>query len=252
MGGYVFFQRVQKSWLLFIICGFQMNAWAQTVTLPVVDFPPYIMISESDNSISGMDIRVVEAAFKEVGIQTMFEKKPWRSIIQNMQAGKVLGTVTCSRRPERAPFMYFSDELSATSRAVISRVELDTHAIETIYDLADYQIISVEGWDMEQQLRSLNIPHQLAQNITQGLNSVVSGQTDLFYVSDYPALYQARILGIHKSLKVTNIVSEPLVPLHVCFSKHYPESRELLQEFNKGLQIIKRNGTYQTIRDEYL
>ncbi|MCO4785622.1 transporter substrate-binding domain-containing protein [Marinomonas atlantica] len=248
----MFFQRMQKSLLLSVICGFQMNTWAQTVTLPVINFPPYIMISESDNSISGMDIRVVKAAFKAVGIQTIFEKKPWQSIVQNLQEGNVLGTVTCSRRPERAPFMFFSDELSTTSRAVISRVELDTHGIESVYDLADYQTISVEGWDMEQQLLSLNIPHQLAQNIAQGLNSVVSGEADLFYVSDYPALYQARILGIHKRLKVTNIVSEPLVPLHVCFSKHYPESRERLQEFNKGLQIIKRNGTYQAIRDEYL
>lgn len=229
-----------------------MNAWAQTVTLPVVNFPPYIMISESDQSISGMDIRIVQAAFKEVGIDTTFQAEPWQNIMQAMQKGNVLGTVSCSRRPERAPFMYFSDELSTTSRAVISRVELDTHAIEKVSDLAEYRIVSVEGWDMEQQLNALNIPHQLTQSIRQGLNSVYSGAADLFYVSDYPALYQARLLGIHKSLKVTNIVSEPLVPLHVCFSKHYPNSHKLLQEFNKGLQIIKSNGMYQTIRNEYL
>ena len=248
----MFSQRVQKSLLLSVLFSCHVSAWGQTVTIPVVNFPPYIIISPMENTISGMDIRIVREAFAQRNIDTKFVSRPWLSIMQGMQAGSTLGTVSCSRRPERVSFMLFSDELSTTNRAVISRTELDTHAIESIYDLMDYRVVAVKGWDMEQQLLELNIPHQQISSISDGLNAVINDTSDLFYVSDYPAMYQARLQGIHKQLKVTNIVSEPLVPLHVCFSKKNPEARSLMQEFNQGLQAIKRNGTYQAIRNEYL
>ncbi|CUB05454.1 transporter substrate-binding domain-containing protein [Marinomonas fungiae] len=248
----MFSQRVQKSLLLSVLFSCHVSAWGQTVTIPVVNFPPYIIISPMENTISGMDIRIVREAFAQRNIDTKFVSRPWLSIMQGMQAGSTLGTVSCSRRPERVSFMLFSDELSTTNRAVISRTELDTHAIESVYDLMDYRVVAVKGWDMEQQLLELNIPHQQISSISDGLNAVINDTSDLFYVSDYPAMYQARLQGIHKQLKVTNIVSEPLVPLHVCFSKKNPEARSLMQEFNQGLQAIKRNGTYQAIRNEYL
>ena len=248
----MFSQRVQKSLLLSVLFSCHVSAWGQTVTIPVVNFPPYIIISPMENTISWMDIRIVREAFAQRNIDTKFVSRPWLSIMQGMQAGSTLGTVSCSRRPERVSFMLFSDELSTTNRAVISRTELDTHAIESVYDLMDYRVVAVKGWDMEQQLLELNIPHQQISSISDGLNAVINDTSDLFYVSDYPAMYQARLQGIHKQLKVTNIVSEPLVPLHVCFSKKNPEARSLMQEFNQGLQAIKRNGTYQAIRNEYL
>lgn len=248
----MFSQRVQKSLLLSVLFSCHVSAWGQTVTIPVVNFPPYIIISPMENTISGMDIRIVREAFAQRNIETKFVSRPWLSIMQGMQSGSTLGTVSCSRRPERASFMLFSNELGTTSRAVISRADLDTHDIESVYDLTDYNVVSVKGWDMEQQLLSLNIPHRQISSMSEGLNDIVNGKSDLFYVSDYPAMYQARLQGIHKQLKVTNIVSEPLVPLHVCFSKQHPEARTLMQEFNEGLQTIKRNGIYQAIRNEYL
>lgn len=248
----MFFQRVQKSLLLSVLFSFHMYAWGQTVTFPVINFPPYVIISPMENTISGMDARIVREAFAQRNIDVRYESRPWLSIMQGMQEGQTLGTISCSRRPERVSFMLFSDELGTSSRAVISRADLDTHHIENLYDLLDYKVVAVKGWDMEQQLLELNIPHRQISSMSEGLNAIVYGDSDLFYVSDYPAMHQARLQGFHKQLKVTNIVSEPLVPLHVCFSKQHPEARSLMQEFNQGLQAIKRNGIYQTIRNEYL
>ncbi|SBS32799.1 Bacterial extracellular solute-binding proteins, family 3 [Marinomonas aquimarina] len=248
----MFSQRVQKSLLLSVLFGCHVSAWGQSVTFPVINYPPYIITSTADNTVSGMDIRIVREAFAQRNIDAQFVARPWQDIMQGMQTGHTLGTVSCSRRPERVSFMLFSDELGTTSRAVISRTDLDTYNIESVYDLADYRVVAVKGWDMEQQLQERKIPHQQMSSLSEGLTAVVNGDSDLFYVSDYPAMYQARQQGIHKQLKVTSIVSEPLVPLHVCFSKQHPEARSLMQEFNKGLQAIKRNGVYQTIRNEYL
>lgn len=248
----MFFQRVQKPLLLSVLLSCQMSAWGQTVIFPIVNFPPYIIASEKEKTISGMDIRIVQEAFAQRNIDARFVARTWQSIMKGMQTGTTLGTVSCARRPERASFMLFSDEISTTSRAVISRTDVDTVNIESVYDLEDYSVVAVKDWDMEQQLLELKVPHRQVNTLSEGLSAIINRDNELFYVSNYPAMYQARIQGIHKQLKVTNIVSEPLVPQYLCFSKHHPEARPLIQEFNKGLQVIKRNGTYQAIRNEYL
>ena len=248
----MFFQRALWFLLLSIIGCFSGLSSAQTLTLPVEDYPPYITVDESSNSISGMDIRVTQAAFAAVGIQVSFETAPWQAILQGIESGEFAGTVSCARRPERAPYMLFSNEVSTSSRVLISRSSFATDHIESIYDLNTFRVISVEQWDMEQQLTELNIEHSTVQGISEGLESIMAGQSDVFFVSRYPVLNQAKKEGLQKSIKVSSLVAEPLVPLHVCLSKNYPQARELVQAFNQGLQVIKSNGTFQAIRNEYL
>ena len=248
----MFYQRALWFLLTSIISCFSGYSSAQSILFPVENYPPYITIDTTTHVVSGMDIRIVKAAFESVGINASFEAEQWQDILQGIQTGKFVGTVSCARRPERAPYMLFSDEVSTSSRVLISRPDFSSDQIESIYDLSQYRITSVAKWDMEQQLTQLNIPHSTVQSISQGLELIMAQKADAFYVSSYPALHQARQMGLQKSIKVTSLVAEPLVPLHVCFSKANPESKDLLQAFNQGLKIIKHNGTFQAIRDEYL
>lgn len=247
-------QRV-LSYLLWLCClAFSISTHAEDakLTFPVVNYPPYIIISDDGESISGIDIEITKKAFAMVGIDVDFSYLPWKRIVKSMQLGLIPGTVSCSRRPSRIPYMLFSDELTSTSRIVLSRKELDTSSIHSIRDLANFSVVSVDGWGMEQQLIALGIPHTTAPDIEGGLKAVRYRNIDLLYMAEYPALYQAKKLGIRKDVKVTPIVTEPVLPLYLCLSKQYPESQELLLKFNQGLQQIKANGTYQAIRAKYL
>lgn len=225
---------------------------SELVQLHVVDFPPYIIVSDSQVGITGMDIDIVQAAFAATGAEVNFSSTPWKRIIKSMERGTILGTVSCSRRPERLSYMLFSDEVTSTNRVAVSRTEIETSTIQSLNDLKNYSVVSIDGWGMEQQLTAENIPHETTSTYEGAMMAMRYRNIDIFYAAEYPSLYYARKLGIHRDIKITPIHSEPVTPLYLCMSKTYPNSREIMDRFNAGLQKIKQDGTYQAIRAKYL
>ncbi len=224
----------------------------KTVQLHVVDFPPYIIVPDTQDGITGMDIDIVQAAFAAADLDAHFSSTPWKRIIKSMERGTILGTVSCSRRPERLEYMLFSDEVTSTNRVAVSRSEVDTSAIQTLDDLQNFSVVSIEGWGMEQQLTAENIPHETTSTYEGAMMAMRYRNIDILYAAEYPSLYYARKLGIHRDIKITPIRSEPVTPLYLCISKTYPESRAIMDRFNAGLRQIKQDGTYQAIRAKYL
>lgn len=247
--------RQLASLLVTLLCLLSSHSYAadnEPLELYVVDFPPYIIVPDNQQDISGMDIEIIRAAFNAIDVQVNFTVMPWKRITKSMERGAILGSVSCSRRPERNAYMLFSDEVTSTSRVAISRNEIDTSSIQTLDDLRSFSIISIEGWAMEQQLVAENIPHETTPTYEGAMMAMRHRNIDLLYAPEYPSLYYARKLGIHRDIKVTPIRSEPSTPLYLCMSKTYPESRGIMDRFNTGLQQIKQNGTYQAIRAKYL
>ena len=239
--------------LLTLYSTFATVSWADDSTLQfyVVDFPPYI-IAPDEGDIHGIGIETTQAAFAKVGIETTFSLLPWKRIMKSMEHGSALGTVSCSRRPERSHYMLFSDELTISTRVAVSRKEIDTSGIQDLQDLRNYSVVSVEDWGMEQQLTAEAIPHEVTPTLESGIVAIRYRNIDILYASAYPSLHYAKNLGVRKDIKITPIASEPSVPLYLCLSKQYPESRTILEKFNTGLRMIKQDGTYQAIRAKYL
>lgn len=227
-------------------------AEAESLTLSVVDYPPYLIVDEDGKSATGMDIEITRAAFAAVGIKAEFDVLPWKRIVKSMQLGLIPGTLSCSKRPDRLSYMRFSDELSHVNRVAISRNEFDSSSINTIDDLSRFSIITVDGWGMQQQLVKLNIAHQTTPDLESAIKAIRYRDIDILYVAEFPALYYARKLGVRNDLKVRYIGTEPKLPLYLCLSKDYPGSEAILEKFNKGLQQIRENGVYSEIQSKYL
>lgn len=222
------------------------------LTFFAVDYPPYLIVSKQDRSVSGMDAEIIRAAYAAVGVDIEYRAKSWNDILDGMKDGSLLGTASCIRRPERLPYMLYSDEISTTSHVFVSRRDLNTSRIRSLEDLRQYKTISVINWGQQKLLEQLKIEHQTSETLDEALLKVRSGEADILYISEYPALAHAKSLGIHDEVKITPIASHPLSTQHLCFSRNYPQSRILLEQFNLGLREIKRNGTYQAIRSRYL
>ncbi|WP_067211799.1 substrate-binding periplasmic protein [Marinomonas aquimarina] len=224
----------------------------EALTFYVVSYPPYIIVSEDTQQISGIDVDVTRAAFASQGVSVEFKTMPWNRVVKSIEQGRILGTLSCSQRPGREEYMYFSDELSAVSRAVVSRKELVTDDITQLLDLSDYSVVTVDGWGMQKQLQSLNIAHQTSPDLSGAIKAVRYRNIDLLYMASYPAQYYVKQLGVEKDLKVTPLHDELSLSLYVCISSDYPNSDHVLTTVNNGLQQIKENGLYDQIRSRYL
>lgn len=225
---------------------------AEDLTFYVVDYPPYILVDGGSHEVKGIDVDTTRAAFASQGVTVQFQVMPWLRIVKSMEQGLIAGTVSCSQRPGREDYMLFSDSISSVTRSLVSKKSLDVSQIYSLVDTANFSMVGVEGWGMQQQLASLNLAHQTAPDIASAIKTVRFRNVDLLYMAEYPALYYIHQLQVAQDLKVTPIPNEEALPLYLCISKHYPNAEAILKTMNDGLQHIKESGQYDQIRSHYL
>lgn len=223
----------------------------QTIQLYTVDYPPYTMIDEN-GVISGIDVEVTQAAFAAVGINADIQTAPWKRILKSIQHGRMAGTVTCSKRAGRDQFILFSDVLSEAFQSAVMRLDRDDADIVGFDDLSNVQVSVVEGWGIQKELQQAGIAHSLVPDVDSGIRSLVYRNIDVFYNAGLVTIYRARQLGLQEKIKIKRLKGKESTQYHLCMSKAYPDADVLLEKFNEGLRLIKRNGQYQAIYDRYL
>ena len=236
---------------LLIFCLISMPVSSkEALTFYVVNYHPYMIVSDK-NEISGMDVDVVSAAFKESGQSVNFDVLPWKRIMKLMQRGEVAGGLSCSKRKGRESYMLFSDHISFTRQAAITKISTDTSKIKQLADLKNYSVTTVSGWGTADQLKKHNIDYIATQNMRSGLISVLHRDIDVFYGPEIPSMYRAKKMGEQGSIKATYMDNVAANELHLCISKTYPNSQDILESFNHGLNTIKMNGKYKEIQAQY-
>ena len=222
-----------------------------TVELYTVDYPPYTIISP-DGEISGIDVDVTTAAYAAVGINTVVLTAPWKRTLKNLQHGHIVGSITCSKRPGREEFILFSERLSEVNQVAVMSKETNTRKLNVFSDLNDFDVMVVDGWGIQSELEHAGIKHRLTTELDNGINAVAKRGVDVFFNAELITQYRANQLGLKGELKYKRFSDKKSTPFYLCLSKKHDDSAQLIEQFNKGLFIIKENGTYQAIYDKYL
>ena len=244
-----FFNRPALLILLTLLNGFA-TADDNTIELFIVDFPPYTII-DPQNTITGIDVEVTQAAFAAVGIKAIVSSAPWKRIIKNMQHGNIAGTITCSKQPERDSFILFSQPLSEDNHVAFTRKSFAAETLSTLSDLNNYQVTTVGAWGVEQELSDSGIDHTTTPDTDSGIRSIVFRNIDVFYNSELPTLYRARQLDLRNEIQSHRFNDKDSTPFHLCLSKHFPGNQKRIKQFNTGLEKIKNSGEFDAIYKRY-
>lgn len=90
------------------ICGGQAQAaCSHTLTIGVIDWPPYSIWAE-DNTASGLDIELMTAIFGEADCNFQIMKIPFKRALRDVADGRIDGVPSVSRTDERAAFGMYS------------------------------------------------------------------------------------------------------------------------------------------------
>lgn len=225
-------------------------AGGHQVELYTVDFPPYTII-DPQNNIRGVDVEVVTAAFAAVGIEAIITEAPWKRIIKNMEHGKIAGTLSCAKNSTRETYMLFSEPISENIWGAVTTRGFDTSSLTNLAAVQGYEVIAVANWAQARQLSEHNLRHSVTPDIDSGIRSVVYRDVDLFYNGRLPTLYHARNLGLRDKIAFHRFEDIESTPLHLCLSRSYPDIQTLLEQFNTGLNKIKRSGEFDAIYKKY-
>ena len=253
-----------RRFLLFFVLGMLcvsgQTLYAEDIVLHTIHFPPHIIDANeippspdfgAVNSVYGFDADVLRAAYATQGVTVRIELTPWKRIMRDVEAGLILGAVSCRQVPVREKFAFFSDHLSDSANAFVTRHSYLDNDIPTLAVLSKYDIVASNGWSQTNILEGQGIPYASVTGLDQGINVVLRRNKDIFMTERDSAIFAAKRMGVMNQLSFYDVEELGLDHYSVCFSKRYPNAEKWRDILNKGLQELNKSGKREEILQRY-
>ena len=213
------------------------------------EFPPYT----SENRDHSFLTTVLEEVGKEMGVKFKFEFMPWARCVREAEDLELWGVIPYVKNPEREEKFYFSDSLyyAVTKFFYYSRDGKKKNIkYRKLTDLKRYTIGGILGYYYVDDLTKAGLNLELVVDEKQNVSKAMKGRIDLFLMNEtagwyiikqnYPPSQANNFIMLEKSFGESKAA-------YLMTSKNYPDNKQLLSRFNKALETVKKNGTYQKI-----
>ncbi|KQU76913.1 MULTISPECIES: ABC transporter substrate-binding protein [unclassified Rhizobacter] len=231
-------------------------AAAQPLRIVTEELPPYNMTV--NGQVTGLGTEVVQAVLKEAGFAgTPIQVMPWArayDIALNQENVLIYSITRTPQREKRfkwvgviAPTRWYLFSLSGRTPPVKTLDDARRFQTATVNEDAGEQYLVANGFQIGQNLQSSN-RYELNYEKLKG------GRVDLWIANELNATYLVRQAGddparmVQRTLALTDLGSEG--GLDMAFSLKTPD--EVVERFRKGLETIRRNGTYESLQRKWL
>ncbi|WP_417537643.1 substrate-binding periplasmic protein [Marinomonas sp.] len=253
-------RRALFAGVLLPVCASGTMAHAEEIVLHTIHLPPHIIDSNilpapasfgDVGDVYGFDVDVLRAAYATQGVTVRIELTPWKRIMRDVEAGLVLGAVSCRQLPVRDKFALFSDHLSDSANAFVTRRgHLDGQS-PTLALLHKYNVAAVNGWAQSDILNGAKLPYSLVSGLDQGINVVLRRNQDIFMTERDSAIFASKRMGVFDQLSFYDVEGVGRDHYDVCFSKAFPDAEKWRDILNKGLDVLDKSGQRDAIFQRY-
>jgi PAS domain S-box-containing protein len=208
-------------------------------------FPPYEYLDEQGRP-AGFNIELARALARDLGINISFHLEPWDEIRRKMDAGAIdLAAMFYSEGRDRTAD--FSTPLTSSAQAIFARNDSPVYRGP---DSLRGRRISVQNGDLAHDyLLENGFSGELVvvQTPQDALKLLADGEVD-FSLS---ALLQGRYWIEKNNWRNLRAVENSLFVTDYCFA--VPEGQTaLLSRINEGLALLKENGKYRLIYNQWM
>jgi polar amino acid transport system substrate-binding protein len=232
-----------------IICSTQ--AIAESVKISTLNWGYYVGETLADN---GPHAVIVREAFKEVGKRVEFSFYPWKRAHNNALTKKTL-LISASDTKERREIFFYSEPYDNAASYLIGLKKNTFKFNGNVESLKNYSIGVLSGHYLVKMLQDAGVNDVIeVSNDIQNIKMLFAGRFDFIAVSKKPATAIINnVPSINGTVEQVVFYNPPLRenPVHLIAHKDMAKSKEIISAFNKGLQIIKDNGTYDLIIKKY-
>lgn len=214
------------------------------------EYPPFIGSRLRDN---GWTMAVARAILEPQGYAVSLELVPWARAVKCSKSGQCDGLYLAFYTQERTQWYVFSDPIGEVRTGFFKLKSRDI-SFTTLDDLRDYQIGLTRNAAVSPEFDSADYLHkQEVDNDSVNVVKLLKGRVDLVAVPEL----------VFRNLIVTTLPPEDhgkfefMTPylsvqkLHMAISKKSPDYERKLRDFNRGLERIKSDGTYDKILQSY-
>ncbi|MBK6998482.1 MAG: transporter substrate-binding domain-containing protein [Rhodoferax sp.] len=213
------------------------------------DYAPY---ADSKLPEGGMTTDLVKNAFAAVNTEIKIEWRPWARGLEETRHGMFAGTFPYLKTPEREKDFLYSDVIVKIQDRAFIKAGNNKFDFNNIPSLAGTTICLPLGWTTSPRLNDMIKNEQIKVSRPRDISSCVkivnAGRADYFVTDETQGIAALKSGGVPAGSMVM-AESAPLADnsLYLIAGKSLPGSKGLLENFNKGLAAIRKNGSYDRI-----
>jgi polar amino acid transport system substrate-binding protein len=224
----------------------------QIVVGTSADYPPYESIDEKTKKIIGLDVDIVEAVAKELGVKVTWQDMPFESLVAALETGKVdMIAAGMGLKAERIPKMDYSISYEQGDNVVVVKGD---SSVKTFGDLADVGNLNLKigvqtGTIQEGRVNDLVKGGKIKkenvvsyQRVDLMIADIVSGRIDAAMI-DKPV---ADSFATHYSIKI--VYTEWAPPKCLWVPKG---EKELLDAVNTAMLKLHKDGVIQQLINKW-
>lgn len=229
--------------VFFLISCATGNKGSQLVVGTNAEFPPFEYIE--NNIITGFDIDLITAIAKEMGKTVKIENLSWEGLLPALQSRKVdLIIAGMTVTEDRKAVVNFSDSYY-TSKEQMIIVQNDNTDITNMDSLIGKKVGVMLGFTGDMIISSMEgVIVERYNTAFQAVTSLQDDKIDAIVLDYEPARNYAKENKNIKLITGNNTQEEYSIAIK-------KEDTELLVDINEALNIIRSNGTYETIYQKY-
>ncbi len=228
---------------------------ADDIRIVTEELPPYNMTQ--GGRLTGMSTEVIQAVLKEVGVQASIQSMPWARAYDIALNSENVLIYSITRTAQREKLFKWVGVIAPMHWYLFSKpgsnIRLDhlddarKYQIATVKEDAGEQYLVTKGFAVGKNLQSSN-------KYEYNYEKFKLGRIDLWISIELNALYLIRRAGDDPARMVMRALSLPDLDgdygLNLAFS--LKTSDVLVERFRRGLETIRKNGTYDAILKRWL
>ncbi|WP_413294483.1 substrate-binding periplasmic protein [Bdellovibrio sp. HCB185ZH] len=242
---------ISSRWILLLALLFSGPTQAETITLVGEDdWAPYSSATQDYKDVQGLAPDIVRAAFKSQGVTAIIRPMPFTRCMMEVDKGNSIGCFdTLINQNTKDNYIFHDTPLFQADMLIYGRQ--DEKAGLKLSDLQGKVVGTTIGYTYPSEfianksIKTENGPNEKSQlqKVAAGRiqYAVLWGLTGESILEKNPELRQ--------KVKALGRVSRD--NLYVNFSKKHKDGAKYAAIFEKGMQTILANGTYQKIESEF-
>ena len=220
-------------------------AQARDISMLTVEWAPHYGAELPEN---GLTTAIVKAAFRAVGHTSDVDFIPWARALKEVEEGKADVVMGAYHNKEREQIYHFSDPIYFLELGLIARPGLGVSKYESLRDLTPYSIGISRGFANSEEFDAANYLNKQAATFPNlNIRKLFRGRIDMAVMNFDLFRYEAKKEGF--CISDVEFMEPPLEThgLYLMASRNIPDGEQIMQDFNRGLDTIRKNGEFDRI-----
>lgn len=241
------------SSILVIMCTLSLcsNVYAEhTIRLSTINWQPY---TGEDLLEHGFFSELVTEAFSRVGYRVEFQYRPWARALEEAKDGDVHGIMDAYWKEDRVKFLEYPDVVWKVKEVFIALQENPITYTGTLTDLKGVTIGVLRATAQAEELQAAGVNTDAINDQIQNVQKLLAGRIDAMIIPEDIFFYHAERLDPQFDRTRVKVLNPPykVYDMYVAFSKQKPDYQQLTADFNRGLGMIKADGTFEKILEKH-